>query len=94
MLCLRLCLFCCVFVVVFELWLLSRLCCSVIFGATTQIEHKVYSFCLHVLSKRFIVESGEERGLDEEYGGRLQDEKDPFQGTGALDLNMATAKKA
>jgi len=39
-------------------------------------------------------DNGEDRGLDEEYGGRLQDEKDPFQGTGALDLNMATTKKA
>jgi len=39
-------------------------------------------------------DNGEDRGLDEEYGGRLQDEKDPFQGTGALDLTMATTKKA
>lgn len=37
-------------------------------------------------------QSGEE--LDDEYGGRLQDEKDPFQGTGALDPNMAASKKA
>ena len=32
--------------------------------------------------------------LDGEYGGRLQDEKDPFQGTGALDAAMAISKKA
>eukprot|EP01038_Epipyxis_sp_PR26KG_P008195 gene8195-11085_t len=32
--------------------------------------------------------------LDDEYGGRLQDEKDPFQGTGALDAAMAISKKA
>ena len=31
--------------------------------------------------------------LDDEYGGRLNDEKDPFQGTGALDAAMAIAKK-
>ena len=29
-----------------------------------------------------------------EYGGRLEDEKDPFQGTGALDPLMAISKKA
>jgi hypothetical protein len=32
--------------------------------------------------------------LDDEYGGRLADEKDPFQGTGALDPVMAITKKA
>lgn len=32
--------------------------------------------------------------MDEEYGGRLQDDKDPFQGTGALDPSMAAQKKA
>jgi hypothetical protein len=31
--------------------------------------------------------------IDKEYGGRLSDEKDPFQGTGALDPVMAVAKK-
>jgi hypothetical protein len=31
---------------------------------------------------------------DEEYGGRLQDDDDPFQGTGALDPAMAIIKKA
>lgn len=40
------------------------------------------------------IDSQADDGLDDEYGGRLQDEKDPFQGTGALDLNMAAAKKA
>lgn len=37
-------------------------------------------------------EEGED--LDSEYGGKLQDEKDPFQGTGALDPSMAASKKA
>ncbi len=32
--------------------------------------------------------------IDQEYGGKLSDEKDPFQGTGALDPAMAVAKKA
>lgn len=32
--------------------------------------------------------------VDSEYGGRLQDEKDPFQGSGALDPAMALQKKA
>ncbi len=32
--------------------------------------------------------------LDDEYGGRLQDESDPFQGTGALDSAMAISKSA
>jgi len=36
----------------------------------------------------------EDGGLDDEYGGRLRDEQDPFQGTGALDLSMAASKKA
>mmetsp|Transcript_10322 Transcript_10322/g.16896 ORF Transcript_10322/g.16896 Transcript_10322/m.16896 type:complete len:530 (-) Transcript_10322:544-2133(-) len=36
----------------------------------------------------------EEGFMDDEYGGRLQDEKDPFQGTGALDPAMAITKKA
>lgn len=31
--------------------------------------------------------------LDDEYGGRLNDEKDPFQGSGALDSAMAISKK-
>lgn len=31
--------------------------------------------------------------MDNEYGGRLNDEKDPFQGTGALDPAMAITKK-
>jgi hypothetical protein len=31
---------------------------------------------------------------DAEYGGQLQDEDDPFQGTGALDPAMAIIKKA
>lgn len=39
------------------------------------------------------VEAGD-KDLDDEYGGRLQDEKDPFQGTGALDPAMALQKKA
>jgi hypothetical protein len=33
-------------------------------------------------------------GLDDEYGGRLQDDKDPFMGTGALDPSTAAQKKA
>lgn len=38
--------------------------------------------------------NGDDDGdLDGEYGGRLQDEKDPFQGTGALDPVMAAQKK-
>lgn len=37
-------------------------------------------------------DSGDE-DLDGEYGGRLQDETDPFQGGGALDPAMAIAKK-
>lgn len=32
--------------------------------------------------------------LDNEYGGKLNDDSDPFQGTGALDTNTAIAKKA
>ena len=36
----------------------------------------------------------DDRELDSEYGGRLHDEKDPFQGTGALDPLMAISKKA
>jgi len=36
----------------------------------------------------------DDKELDGEYGGRLQDEKDPFQGTGALDAAMAVSKKA
>lgn len=36
----------------------------------------------------------EDAVLDGEYGGRLQDEKDPFQGQGALDAAMAITKKA
>ena len=32
--------------------------------------------------------------LDDEYGGKLQDDNDPFLGTGALDTSMAIAKKA
>lgn len=32
--------------------------------------------------------------LDGEYGGKLQDDQDPFQGTGALDPAMAMLKKA
>jgi hypothetical protein len=39
------------------------------------------------------VEAGD-GDLDDEYGGRLRDEKDPFQGTGALDAAMAVQKKA
>lgn len=39
-------------------------------------------------------DSPADEGLDDEYGGRLQDEKDPFQGTGALDPSMAASKKA
>lgn len=39
-------------------------------------------------------ETGDGDDLDSEYGGRLQDEKDPFQGTGALDPAMAASKKA
>jgi hypothetical protein len=31
--------------------------------------------------------------VDNEYGGRLRDEKDPFKGTGSLDPAMAIAKK-
>lgn len=37
---------------------------------------------------------GDDGDLDSEYGGRLNDEKDPFQGTGALDPIMAITKKA
>ena len=37
---------------------------------------------------------GDDDDLDSEYGGRLNDEKDPFQGTGALDPSMAASKKA
>jgi len=32
--------------------------------------------------------------LDSEYGGKLHDENDPFQGTGSLDTSTAIAKKA
>lgn len=32
--------------------------------------------------------------LDTEYGGKLNDENDPFQGSGALDTSTAIAKKA
>jgi hypothetical protein len=39
-------------------------------------------------------EAGGDGDLDEEYGGRLKDEKDPFQGSGALDPAMAAQKKA
>jgi hypothetical protein len=35
----------------------------------------------------------DEDGLNDEYGGHLE-ERDPFQGTGALDPEMAAAKKA
>lgn len=34
-----------------------------------------------------------EEDLDDEYGGKLSDEKDPFKGTGALDPAMAINKK-
>jgi hypothetical protein len=40
------------------------------------------------------LEEAGEAGLDSEYGGKLQDDKDPFQGTGALDPSMAASKKA
>lgn len=39
-------------------------------------------------------ESDDEEGVDREYGGRLHDEDDPFQGTGALDPARAIQKKA
>eukprot|EP00981_Chlorochromonas_danica_P008784 scaffold2312_cov165-Ochromonas_danica.AAC.24 len=39
------------------------------------------------------IESGDHE-LDGEYGGKLHDEKDPFQGSGALDPAMALQKKA
>jgi uncharacterized membrane protein len=39
-------------------------------------------------------DDGNDSQLDGEYGGRLSDEKDPFQGTGALDPQMAMIKKA
>lgn len=39
-------------------------------------------------------DGNEDRALDGEYGGRLQDDQDPFQGTGALDPSMAMLKKA
>ena len=44
-----------------------------------------------VISNPAVAGDGE---IDSEYGGRLQDEKDPFQGTGALDPLMAISKKA
>lgn len=40
------------------------------------------------------VATGGDGDLDDEYGGRLKDEKDPFQGTGALDPAAAMTKKA
>lgn len=36
----------------------------------------------------------EDARQDQEYGGSLQDEDDPFQGTGALDPAMAIMKKS
>lgn len=41
-----------------------------------------------------ILTSNSDSTLDGEYGGRLQDEDDPFVGSGALDPHMAIAKKA
>ena len=38
-------------------------------------------------------EEAEDARQDQEYGGSLQDDDDPFQGTGALDPSMAIAKK-
>lgn len=35
-----------------------------------------------------------DKSLDDEYGGQLQDDGDPFQGKGALDPAMAISKKA
>jgi hypothetical protein len=37
---------------------------------------------------------GNESDLDREYGGKLNEDRDPFQGTGALDPAMAITKKA
>jgi len=49
----------------------------------------------HVVGGPTLASGGEDdRELDSEYGGRLHDEKDPFQGTGALDPLMAISKKA
>lgn len=39
-------------------------------------------------------QEGDDGEMDDEYGGRLNDDKDPFQGSGALDPNMAAAKKS
>jgi hypothetical protein len=39
-------------------------------------------------------DGSDDQELDGEYGGKLHDEKDPFQGTGALDPIMAISKKA
>jgi hypothetical protein len=39
------------------------------------------------------ISGGDGEDLDSEYGGRLQDDKDPFGGTGALDPAMAASKK-
>lgn len=37
---------------------------------------------------------GNDSSLDNEYGGRLNDDNDPFGGSGALDTTAATVKKA
>lgn len=40
-----------------------------------------------------MAELASEAELDGEYGGRLQDENDPFRGKGALDPAAASGKK-
>lgn len=45
-------------------------------------------------TKNFEKDSLLEKQVDGEYGGRLRDEEDPFQGMGALDPSMAIQKKA
>ena len=44
-------------------------------------------------TNKLLNHSNEEDGLDHEYGGKLQDDNDPFIGTGALDTVAAIGKK-
>jgi hypothetical protein len=47
---------------------------------------------IHAQMKEELAAAGD-IGMDAEYGGRLDDEEDPFQGQGALDPSSAMLKK-
>jgi len=78
---------------------------AVLWAPSNNAQRYAYSIELSQLDNDEEFQGGEEAAgggnsedndgdLDSEYGGKLQDEKDPFQGTGALDPSMAALKKA